>query len=348
MTDTQHSGTSEILLENPVARFFPAFIVGNAAEYEKRFPAKKPRDLWIPTEDGQQVRLPYCDKVVEKDSALGQTVVICGAGPSLAEEAAEWVPKGDQVWGCNSAMPWLVENGHKCTHGLTIDQTADMLEEWNTAPDVKYILASTVHPHLTSFLLDKGRDIRFTHNFVGVKEDPVSWPDENGVERTESWEDWAYQVMYQGTVRAGSGLNAVTRAIDVALYMGFEKIIVLGADCCIRFKSKPPDGKGPGDPEFLDWLRKETVMHADGGNALASNATPVVLTGEIDGRLFAIKPDLAVSAVWLTVMRRKLGKRLQIVGDGYVNALKHKSNSFLKRLPNLGGEIPSFDLPSGQ
>jgi hypothetical protein len=343
MSEEKPFGGQEIRLENPVAKHFPAFLIGNAAEYEKRFPPKSPRSFWIPRNDGGQFRLPYCDKVVQKDSGKGQTVIICGAGPSLAEEADEWIPKGDQVWGCNSALTWLYENGYPVTHGFTIDQTPEMLEEWHTMPEVEYLLASTVHPHLTDMLLSAGRTVTFFHNYVGIKEDPVSWPDENGVTRTEPWEDWAYQVMYEGTVRAGSGLNAVPRAIDVALFMGFDEIIVLGADCCIRFNGPPPEGKGPGDPEFLAWLREQTVMHADGGHALASNATPVVMVGEIDGRLFAVKPDLAVTAVWLVVMRRALKGRLKIIGDGYVNALKHKSNSFLRRLPNLGGDIPSFE-----
>jgi hypothetical protein len=363
-------GGGFVRLENPVSHHFQAFVVGNAAEYEKRFPAKEPRDIYIPSGEfnafvpwveerlqrfpriGQlitriylklgkayikeaQIRLPYCDKVVQQNFAKDQTVVICGAGPSLKEEAAEWIPKGDHVWACNSALPWLIEQGYRVTHGFTIDQTPQMLEEWHSAPDVEYLLASTVHPHLTDYLLSQGRDIAFFHNFVGIKEKPVTWPDENGVMREESWEDWAYQIMYAGTVRAGSGLNAVTRAIDVALFGGAKEIIVLGADCCLRFKKEPPKDKGPGTPEFEQWLIEETVMHADGGHALASGATPVVLTGKIDGRLFAVKPDLVITAVWLVVMARKLKGRLKLVGDGLPNALKHKSNKFLERLPSL-------------
>jgi hypothetical protein len=335
MSEPGGFGGQQIRLENPVSKSFAAFVVGNAAEYERRFPPDKPRNIWIPNEDGGEYRLPYCEKVAKAGVGDGKTVVICGAGPSLKEEAAEWCAKGDEVWGCNSALPWLYENGYKVTHGFTIDQQPQMLEEWHTAPPVEYLLATTVHPHLTDFLLAKGRDITFFHNFCGIKEDPVSWPDANGVEHVEAWEDWAYQIMYEGTVRAGSGLNAVTRAIDVALFMGFSEIIVLGADCCLRFKNPPPKDFGPGTKEFETWLINETTMHADGGHALASGATPVVLTGEVDGRLFAVKPDLVITAVWLVVMRRKLKGRLKIIGDGLPNALKHKSNKFLERLPCL-------------
>jgi hypothetical protein len=338
-------GGGEIRLQNPVANFFPSFIVGNATEYERRFPSPEDPGLYLPDpeETGVRVKLPYCDKIVKQGAGAGKTVIICGAGPSLRENVDQ-LERGDEVWACNSALTWLYENGHKVTHGFTIDQQPQMLGEWVTAPPVKYMLASTVHPHLTAYLLDKDRDITFFHNFVGIKEAPVRWPDGNGIIQEETWEDWAYQIMYAGTVRAGSGLNAVTRAIDVALFMGFEKIVVLGADCCLRFKQPPPKDKGPGTKEFTDWLRNETEMHADGGHALASEATPVVLTGEVDGRLFAVKPDLVITAVWLVVMRRKLKGRLEIIGDGLPNALKHKSNKFLERLPALvdseGNSIP--------
>src|SRR5207248_3158097 len=160
-------------LENPMSNNYEAFIVGNAQS---------------------------CDHVVEKDSAEGQTLVICGAGPSLREEAAEWCPKCDQVWGCNSAMTYLAEHGHKVTHGFTVDQQAAMVEEWVSAPDVEYLLASTVHPHLTEYLISKNRTLRFFHNFVGLKNPPVQWPDENGVDRIEAYEDWLYMLLYPGTV----------------------------------------------------------------------------------------------------------------------------------------------------
>ena len=48
-------------------------------------------------------------------------VVICGAGPSLRDTAAKWCQQADQVWGCNSAATWLYDNGHKVTHGFTVD-----------------------------------------------------------------------------------------------------------------------------------------------------------------------------------------------------------------------------------
>lgn len=344
-------------------------------------PLKRPKGAPILGKPGQQIQLQspqnnnygafiignaqFCDHVVEENSATGQHLVLCGAGPSLAEHAAEWCPQGDQVWGCNSALTYLYDRGHKVTHGFAIDQNPEMCREWVTAPPVDYLVASTVHPHLTEYLLSKQRKLIWFHNFVGIKEPPVAYAlchdcgastdyegticpgcaSENMERQMMSSEDYKYCALYPGTVRAGSGLNAVTRAIDVARFMGFDKITILGADCALRLKSKPPTGSY-GTPAHLDWLKNETVMHADGGSALASNATPVTLGGEIDsgtpderirpghGRWWETKPDLMISAVWLVQMVRKI-PNVQLIGDTLPVALLGKTNAYLSMLPKM-------------
>ncbi len=341
-TQTGAKQEQSIVLMNPVADHYATWVIGNAQ---------------------------YCDNVVQQNSHAGQTLVICGAGPSLRETAEVEIPKADVVWGCNSAGPWLVKRGYKCDAFYTVDQTSEMLQEWHTAPDVEYIVASTVHPHLVEYLLDRKRRITFHHNFVGMKRAPVGYSvcmdcshtsdfkadfcdncKSAALERgMSSYEDWLYMALYPGTVRAGSGLNTVTRAIDVAMFMGFAKIIVLGADCCLRVKSPCPQDAVPGTPEHRKWLEEETMMHADGGNALASNATPLTLGGVIDpgtkdGRIrrgkgvrFETKADLVISAVWLVHMERQSKGRIRLAGDGLPTALRKKSNAFLERLPTLVG-----------
>ena len=324
------ASNNTIHLANPETGHFEAFIAGNATK---------------------------CERVVEIDSAKDQHLILCGAGPSLRDEADEWCPKGDQLWGCNSAVTWLDEHGHNPTHAFCVDQTTAMLNEWASAPDVEYLLASTVHPHLVQFLEDKGRTTRFFHNYVGIDKPPVSYclcgHDEVEHEtactqcdcekydmRILAYEDWLYARCYSAhnaTVRAGSGLNAVTRAIDVAHFMGFSQITVLGADCALRVKRPLPDTVAHGSPEHRAWLKNETEMHADGGNALASNATPVTIGGEIDGRWWETKPDMMISAVWLVMMGKALGPGFQLIGDTLPNAIKDKPDDFLDRLPALIG-----------
>jgi hypothetical protein len=194
---------------------------------------------------------------------------------------------------------------------------------------VEYLVASSVHPHLTEHLTAHGRRVRFFHNYVGLKERPVSYDG-----RDMSYEDWMYSALYPATVRVGSGLNAVNRAVDLALFMGFERITVLGADCALRIKSPPPDAPH-GSPAHLRWLREDTVMHADGGSALASNASPMTLGGVIDGRYWESKPDMIISAVWLAKFEQLHRGRLVLVGDTLPNALKDKPDEYLRRLPAL-------------
>ena len=287
-----------------------------------------------------------CERVVKAGSGRGKSLVICGAGPSLADHAHEHCAGADQVWGCNSALQWLVDNGHKVTHGFTIDQTLHMLSEWFDAPDVEYLVASSCHTSLTDYLLSKGRRISFFHNYVGLRHDPVE------VDGTPmAYEDYLYSSLYSGTVgetvRVGSGLNSVTRAIDLAWYMGFESVKVLGADCSFQF-SEPCPETPDGSPEHIRWLTECTTMHADGGHALASEATPVTLCGEIDGRHWETKPDLMISAVWLAKMAQAL-PNLELIGDTLPNALIGKDDAYLDTLPHLTGPdgLPhQFDINS--
>lgn len=318
-------------LQNPVRDHFASFIFGNATE---------------------------CKAVVQQNSHAGQHLVIAGAGPSLQDTAPKWCPRADQVWGCNSAATWLYEHGHKVTHGFTVDQTAHMLEEWASVPPIDYLIASSCNPFLRELLESKGRSVTFFHNYVGVEGQNVAYnycktcqamsdrtenttppcptcgsTDVDGA--TVSYEEWLYELLYDPTITVGSGLNAVTRAIDVAVFMGFDPITMLGADCAMRTTERMPSGMMTGSPAHLQWLREHTVMHADGGHALASDASCLTLGGEIDGRYWLTKPDMAVTAVWLVWMKRQYGKRLRIMGDTLPKALLHKPDSFLARLPML-------------
>lgn len=327
-----------IQLQNPVSDHFGPFIVGNAQ---------------------------YSTGVVKENSAKGQHLILCGAGPSLAEDAEAHCRTGDQLWGCNSALAWLMAHGYPATHGFTVDQTPHMVVEWKTAPEVEYLIASTVHPHLVDLLRARGRHYTFFHNFVGIQQPPVAFGvcdgcgcvlDRDGTladlsmlnvqqlpgdcvhtsvqQSIAPYEEWLYLLLYDPTVRVGSGLNTVTRAIDVALFMGFARITVLGADCAIRVKRPRPENVAFDGPEHRAWL-EEAVMHADGGNALASGATAVTLGAEIDGRHWETKPDMAITANWLVHMKRKLGDRLHLIGDTLPNALMDKPDEFLNRLPAL-------------
>jgi hypothetical protein len=337
-----------IELRNPVSEHFESFVIGNASLWEQL--AHADLQAHAPEVCAELAALPdtldrvdfmnhFHDAVkdhatqhhvVREGEAAGQHLILCGAGPSLAETAAEWCPQGDQIWGCNSAVTWLAEHGHKPTHGFTVDQTPAMLKEWYSVPDVTYLCATTVHPHLSEFLHSRDRTIRFFNNYVGIKGAPVQFRDE-----VLGYEDWLYCVLFPPTVRAGSGLNSVNRAVDVATYMGFDKITVLGADCALRITRPKPRQMVYGDRKHRRWLEKHTQMHANGGNAITNGQTALTMGGTVDGRYWESKPDMIVSAVWLEMTRRSLEGRLQLIGDTLPNALRDKPVEFLNRLPSL-------------
>lgn len=347
-----------VTLVNPVSDHFPAFIIGNAATWQVRALCEIQEHMepdayeaFVNEFQSYKVGTAFASSpavhdaldefskryVVQEGEAKGKTLVLCGAGPSLREHAAEYVDQADQVWGCNSAAIWLANHGHRVTHGFTVDQTPHMAEEWKDAPDIEYLIASTIHPDLAEMLVEQDRRFRYFHNFVGIQAKPVAWADWDGETKTMPYEHWMYAALFPSTTCCGSGLNAVTRAIDLAHFMGFETIYVLGADCSLQFTGAPPEDVGHTHEAYLEWLRTSTVMHADGGHALASEATPLTFRGEIDGRTWLTKPDMAISAQWLVKMAQKNPDKLHLIGDTLPNALLNARSVFNAR---TGEHIP--------
>jgi hypothetical protein len=342
-------GEQEITLANPVRQHFASFVFGNSCMWERQ--ALAALEAHAPEAAAALVALAQTDPapgvvplalrdalettgadpcVAMLNAARGQHIVICGAGPTLVDTAPAYARSGDQLWGCNSAATWLIAQGYAPTHAITVDQTPQMLEEWATAPDVEYLLASTCHPHLAEYLESRGRRFRWFHNYVGIEERPVEYDG-----RMMAFEDWLYAGLFPPTVRAGAGLNTVTRAIDVALFLGAAKITVLGADCALRVTKPMPEGVERFSPEHLAWLRESVVMHADGGHALRSEATATTVEGDIDGRHWLTKPDMFITAVFLAQMVRAWEGRIVLRGDTLPRALEGKDDAFLDTLPHL-------------
>jgi hypothetical protein len=59
------------------------------------------------------------------------------------------------------------------------------------------------------------------------------------------------------------------------------------------------------------------------------------MEGEIDGRKWVTKPDMLFSAVALAQAKRRLGKRLQLIGDTLPAALERKGPAFLDSIARL-------------
>lgn len=226
-------------------------------------------------------------KVVEQGSHAGQTLAICGAGPSLKKHAIEGV---DQIWACNSALPFLLARSVPVSAGVGIDQTPGLLREWIDAPDVPYLVASTVDPDVVKHLRVHGRDVTFFHSYVGFPGEFEHY--------VETW---------PGTLMAGQGFMVVSRMIGVAEWMGFERIDLYGCDCALD-----------GD-----------VAHANGELVTEAYVNPLIMEGTVRGRVWRTRPDMLLGAVDLARRVRKSEGRVRLIGDTLPVALLGKSDEFL-------------------
>lgn len=263
--------------------------------------------------------------MVKADSRKG-SVVICGAGPSLSEyPGASFSTR--EIWACNSALPYLLSRGLRVTHGFTIDQGEDMLKDWSVLPDVKYLVASSVHPKLARGLAKKKRRVSYFHSYLGI-------PEPEGFEGC--YEMHLYTSLYPTSVQVGHGLNSVPRAVCLAIAMGFESITVYGADCaCAPNQPLMPEYQ---TREYADWINS-LPLYADGRTAGECFGTDAVLAEapDIDGKRWHTRPDMVISARHLLDLEKSYPNRITLVGDTLPNALRGKDESFNSRLPELTG-----------
>lgn len=262
----------------------------------KRAPRHMPMLLTSPVQDhlrGYALRNARTKpmRVLHEGSYAGKTLALCGAGPSLDPSK---ILGTDYVFACNSALPWLVERGLKVDAGITIDQTDVMLREWADAPDVEYILASTVDPRLVAHLQAHGRAIRFFHSAVGFDD-----------------EFEVYCKHYPPTLMAGTGYTVVGRFLGVAHWLGFARVDIHGADHAF----------GPGD-----------VAHVNGESAEDAYTTPMVMTGEIDGRQWRTRADMLMAAVDLVRRVQNTPGYVRLIGDTLPAALLDKDSEYLDRV----------------
>lgn len=244
---------------------------------------------------GCTCEVPTVPPIVHKDEHKGKTCVICGSGPSL-KKAFRRIRRGefDHVWACNDALMWLTDQDYKPTYGVGIDQSEALYQDcWAPVPpDVPYLIATSVDPKLVAHLKKYGRKYTFFHSHIGF-----------------TGEHHLYAMLFGRMLISGEGLNVVNRAIGVAEYMGYDTIYVAGADCAFGRNKSGKD-----------------TFHVHG-----DIAGGVILRGRIDGREWATKPDMLISAISLVGTKQRMGSRLQWVGDILPKALEHKDQEFLDR-----------------
>lgn len=271
----------------------------------------------------------------------GETVIICGAGYSLAALVHD-LPPADQIWGCNSALPYLVREGVKATHGFCIDQNDAMLDDWKDTFDVEYLLSSSVHPKLVKHLLDAGRNLSFFHSYLGIAE-PEGW---DAKAQGKSFEMALYtdESLFSTSVMVGYGLNSVPRAMCLAMHMGFDHILVYGADCAAA--PDPPPMPEWNTPEYAVWTQG-LQFYASGEHASWCCEQAVMAQAVIDGRRWITRGDLVISASHLLDMERRYPGRVVLMGDTLPAVLRDKDEEFMGGMPKLTGVgiVSGFGVP---
>ena len=260
-------------------------------------------------------RLP----MLQPHIALDHTVLICGAGPSLRDLLDQW-PLVDEVWACNSALPYLADRGMQVTHGFAIHQGDTLVApgEWDRTFDVTYYVASSLYPPMLDRLVHERRRVAVFHSFLGLP-DPVGW--DRGAHDGKSYEMALYtdKHLFETGVQVGHGLNSVPRAVCLALGLGFRHIYVAGADCaCPPGQPLRPD---LGTPEYADWMRA-VPMYADGRTAAVFGVHQAMAEGVVNGRRWVTLPDMVISARALLDLERTAPERVHLLGDTLPNALK--------------------------
>lgn len=227
------------------------------------------------------------------DTCRGQTVALCGAGPSLDPDEVR-ASGCDHVFAVNSAAPWLMENGVPVTAALAIDQTAQLLEEWKTTYPMVYYVASTVDPEVVKHLRAEDRTVVFFHNAVGM---------ETGHDSEFDY----YCHRWPPTYMVGYGSTVLTRVVGLVRWMGFEHIHIYGADHALS----------------------DDIAHANGETYQQAYGNPVLVHGEIAGKRWVTRPDMLMAAVHLARLTRANPETITLHGETLPGAILHMTEDEL-------------------
>lgn len=246
----------------------------------------------------------------------GLTVLICGAGPSLADEfdrtLGDCIP--DEIWACNSALTWLHTTDREVTHAVAVAGEDGLVNDWKTFPNVVYYVGSGVSPLVIRMLAKRHRRMMFFHNLLGVfptPEEEITW----------------YGANYPSAIVVQSGgFNVTNRAVALAFRMSAAQVVVVGADCQVKLSADampvcgPEMGDSEADQAHWAWVKRQT-MYVDGRDPFTAFGQTPLLEGTIAGRRFVSRPDMLLSAQSLVELKRRYGDRLELVGDTLPNWL---------------------------
>jgi hypothetical protein len=290
--------------------------------------------------------------MAKRDMHAGERgAIICGLGPSIQKpsvlrEIRDKAKKGWYIFGLKEAATFLKDKGIKVHYGCNMDPGPQECGRTPIYEDVTYCLASSCHPELYDHVLSNGGKVLIFHSACGYTEKmmkpgffidfgngdqaitlgqyemkTISDRDFSPVFSAEKNEVEIYKELFgTGDVVIG-GFTVANRAMGLASYMGFKKIILAGVD--------------------FGWRIKDNDMGSDGYYAGFVNAEPlqdVFMTdsGRVDGKPWKTRPDLLASAV--DVARHIKRGTVRVIGDSLAVSLSKKDDDYLDNVVRINND----------
>ena len=283
--------------------------------------------------------------MVEKNSHAGQNAVICSTGKSIKDKAVlkkvkRLAKKGYVVFGLKETIPYLKDHGVKVTYSVSMDPGGE--RQINRTPfdkDVTYCLASSCHPDLYDYLGMKGGKIMIFHSACGHSEEgykpgmfvqagPTDFAICPGVHTMKTLEGeneftpivqlvksevQIYDEMFPNADVMCGGFTVSNRALALAKFMGFDKVVLAGTDFGWREKGKS---------HYSDLVSVDTLD----SSYMTDNA-------QVDGREWFTKPDQLASAV--DIAHKQKAGEIEVLGDSLAAALAKRDDAFLDEIVKI-------------
>lgn len=272
--------------------------------------------------------------------------LICGMGNSLETKATRrairrHARRGWTVFAIKDAITYVRELGLSVTYSVAMDPGEHQIAKTPVYAEVIYCMASSCHPSLYDHVLAGGAEAQVFHSACGYKEysyqpgfvldlTPRQPPGANGRDRQQAIvlnecelnteEGYPFSpVVLKETDEVGlykqefgradtmcGGYVVGNRAIALAKYMGFARVVCAGMDFGWR------EGDGYYAPfsqaQFYDDLHMSD-------------------RGRTDGKVWWTRPDLLASAV--DVARKIKAGEVTVIGDSLAAALAERDDAYL-------------------
>jgi len=267
--------------------------------------------------------------------------LIVALGPSVAKPGGlcavrHYARLGWTIFALKEAVGWLRNRGLPVHYAANMDPGVGEAARTPVWPGVTYCLASSCHPVLFDHVIEHGGKALVYHSACGYTErqtrpgfaldlgngseavvlgnwelsttsglaaSPIVTGKTSEIEVYQRWFD-------HGDVVIG-GFTVANRALGLAKYMGFERVVMVGADFGWRV--------GNGDTYYAGFVKAKPI-----------DDVWMMDHGKVDGTDWKTRPDLLASAI--DVARHIKRGHVKVLGDSLAVALSKHPDEYLDRV----------------